>query len=223
MKKHLFNLFAASLLFAGSSLAFGQGTFDTIIQAADSQLKQFAQTGTCQGGSCGSAASQTKSCGSSASTEASASSCSGSSCSDDATTSDKAVATALQKIKFLSGKPNLEADYYIYLYSASWCPPCRKLMPSLVKEYSNIQKSGKVELILIGADQTEQKAKDYVEKYKAKFPATWQGTSGVAALPGNEPPRGIPAAIIVDKAGAPITSGHGSIVLDWKKHTIDKK
>lgn len=213
MKKHIFHLFATSLLAASSSLAFSQNAFDDLVQAADNQIKQFSQTGTCSGSGCNTTATQSTNC-------------SGGTCSEtdtDAANATASVAKALKAIKFVSGKPNLEADYYIYLYSASWCPPCRKLMPNIVKEYADIQKSGKVELILVGADQNEKKVKEYVDKYKAPFPATWQGTMGVSSIPGNKPPRGIPGAIIVDKDGNTIASGYGSLVLDWKQHTIDKK
>lgn len=217
MNKHFFNLIAASLLATGSSLAWGQTAFDVIVQQAESQLKQYAQSGKCQGGNCSSTSTESTNC--------SGGSCADASSADAAssTESGTAVADVLKDINFVSGKPNLKAEYYIYLYSASWCPPCRKLMPDIVKEYANIKKSGKVELILVGADQNEKKVKEYVDKYKATFPATWQGSKGVMNLPGNKPPRGIPGAIIVDKAGNTITSGHGSLVLDWKKHTIDKK
>lgn len=132
------------------------------------------------------------------------------------------VGKALEGIQYVAQKPNTNADYYIYLYSASWCPPCRKLMPSIVEEYPAIQKSGKVELILLGADRNMDAVKAYVEKYKAQFPATWQGDSAVIKLPGNQPPRGIPGAIIVNKEGKIVASGYGSIVLEWRKHTIDK-
>ncbi len=213
MKKHIFHLFATSLLAVSSSLAFSQTSFDDMVKAANNQLKQFSQTGTCSGSNCDTTATESTNC-------------SGGTCSDsdaDESNTTSSVAISLKKIKFVSGKPNLKADYYIYLYSASWCPPCRKLMPDIVKEYANIKKNGKVELILLGADKNEKEVKGYVDKYKVDFPATWQGSKGVSSIPGNKPPRGIPGAIIVDKAGNTIISDHGTIVLDWKKHTIDKK
>lgn len=209
MKKHIFHLFATTVLAASSSLAFSQTAFDSLVQAADNQIKQFAQTGTCSGSNCTTTATESTNCA-------------GGACSETDNESSS-VAKALKEIKFVSGKPNLKADYYIYLYSASWCPPCRKLMPDIVKEYADIQKSGKVELILVGADQNEKKVKEYVDKYKVDFPATWQSSKGVASIPGNKPPRGIPGAVIVDKAGNIIISDHGTIVLNWEKYTIDKK
>ena len=133
------------------------------------------------------------------------------------------VSAALSQISFVSGKANTNADYYIYLYSASWCTPCRKVMPDIVKEYAAIKNSGKVELILVGFDGNEQAVKSYVDKYKAAFPAVWCNTAGVPALPGNKPTRGIPGAVIVDKNGNTIFSGYGGAVLDWKKYTIDRK
>lgn len=213
MKKHIFNLFAITLLAASSSLAFSQTAFDKLVQAADNQINQFAKTGSCTGPGCDSSSTATTDCSNGACTTDGA----------DSANETATVAKALKEIKFVSGKPNLKADYYIYLYSASWCPPCCRLMPKIVKEYANIKRSGKVELILIGADQTEKKVKEYVDKYKADFPATWQSTKGVMNLPGNTVPRSVPTAIFVDKDGSVITSGSGSIILDWKKYTINKK
>ena len=140
-----------------------------------------------------------------------------------ATCQTGAVPAALSQVSFVSGAPNANADYYIYLYSASWCTPCRKVMPSIVKEYAAIKNSGKVELILVGFDGNDQAVKSYVDKYNAAFPAVWHNAPGVPALPGNKPTRGIPGAVIVDKNGNTIFSGSGAAVLEWKKYTIDRK
>ena len=47
-----------------------------------------------------------------------------------------AVKAAIEDIEFLTdNKPSKKAKYYIYLHSASWCSPCKALMPEIVKEY----------------------------------------------------------------------------------------
>ncbi|MBR5895280.1 MAG: TlpA family protein disulfide reductase [Akkermansia sp.] len=128
-----------------------------------------------------------------------------------------AVHAALEKIKFFNGKPNKKADYYIYLHSASWCGPCKALMPNIIKEYKKMKRKG-VEIILLGHDKTEAAAKDYLKKYKAKFAGILDDSADARSLPGYAPARGIPNATIVDKNGKVLHSGHGSIVLEWKEY-----
>lgn len=130
---------------------------------------------------------------------------------------EAAVHAAVAKTKFFNAKPSKKADYYIYLHSASWCGPCKAIMPDIVKEYKKMKRAG-VELILMGHDKTEKDAKAYLKSYKAKFPGMMDGTPEALAMPGYTPARGVPNATIVDKNGTVITSGHGSIVLEWKEH-----
>ncbi len=84
-------------------------------------------------------------------------------------------------------------------------------MPDVVKEYKKLKRK-KIELILVCADKTEEDAKDYVKKYKAKFPMVMSS----AGLPGFAGGGSIPNATIVDADGKQIAKGHGSIILEWK-------
>ena len=45
------------------------------------------------------------------------------------------VVPAVKKMKRVKGNANAKADYYIYLFSASWCGPCCKEMPNIVKSF----------------------------------------------------------------------------------------
>lgn len=212
--KTLFSRFTLlSALVMGCTVSLAETSFNKLIQKANADLKLFADQGSCQsGGNC---------------SASSASDCKDGACDSESTDEDadkpaaKNVGEVLKELSFVSGKPKSDADYYIYFYSASWCPPCRKLMPDIVKEYRDIRASEKVELILIGYDQSAAKVKNYVTKYKAAFPAIWKGAEGVDKLPGHTAPGGIPAAIIVDKKGNVITKGYGQIILEWEKYTIN--
>lgn len=128
------------------------------------------------------------------------------------------VAKALEKAGYFTEKKAApSAQYYIFICSASWCPPCRSLMPHIVKEYNkNIKKDESVSLVLLGGDSDEAGCKKYLEHYKADIP-------GIHArkkidLPNFPGIKYWPFAIFMDAEGNVITSGHGSMVLEWKKH-----
>lgn len=125
------------------------------------------------------------------------------------------VAEALGEIKTLNSEPDLNATYYVYLESASWCAPCRKEMPKIAKAYPKMKEAG-IEVILIGADTTPEAMMEYLRIFKAGFPAVHGQDKGVSRLPGYTPAAGIPSATFVDAKGRVIKSGHGAIILDWK-------
>ena len=141
-----------------------------------------------------------------------------------------AVVAALEKFKILNGKPNLKADYYIYLCSASWCGYCQACMPVAMEQYKKMKASRKVELIIIGGDKSEKEAVDYMKKYKAKnacimFSAL-QATQ-FQGLPGVGMP-GFPSVSVVDKDGRMIKNVIGAtqvkeVLTNWRELTIGKK
>ena len=144
--------------------------------------------------------------------------------------SKPAVVEAMEKFKILNGKPNLKADYYIYLCSASWCGYCQACMPVAMEQYKKMKASRKVELIIIGGDKTEKEAVDYLKKYKAKnacimFSAL-QATQ-FQGLPGVGMP-GFPSVSVVDKDGKMIKNVIGAsqvkdVLTNWRELTIGKK
>lgn len=138
-----------------------------------------------------------------------------------------AVAGALAKFKVFNGRPNLKADYYIYLYSASWCGYCQQCMPDAVDQYKKMKSSRKVELILICGDKSEAEGKKYLKSKKLKSPAIMfselQATQ-FRGLPGCGMP-GYPAITVVDKEGNMIKNVVGAtavkeVLNDWRNLTI---
>ena len=126
-----------------------------------------------------------------------------------------AVGKALSSIPSVNGAPAADADYYIYLESASWCGPCRAEMPHIVKAYPEMKKQN-VELVLIGYDDSKEGTEEYLKTFNATFPGIFNGEQGVKELPGYTPASGIPHATIVDRDGKVIANGHGSIVMKWQ-------
>ena len=117
---------------------------------------------------------------------------------------------------FNNPEPNFNAEYFIFLRSASWCGPCNREMPEVVEAYKLMKESGKVELILESYDQTQDAAKNWFDKFGAKFPAVMRG----ASLPEMPAASGIPHAVIMKADGTIIKEGHGSIIRSWKSQTI---
>ena len=75
----------------------------------------------------------------------------------------------------------------------------------------------KVEVILIGHDNTAEAAANYLSHYEAGFPGVLSSSADAKNLPGITAPSGIPAATIVDEDGNVLYNGHGKGALDWKK------
>ena len=116
-------------------------------------------------------------------------------------------------------KPATDADFYIYLTSASWCAFCNEEMPEVVKAYAKMRANGRVELLHISADKTKEKAEGFAQKYGAVFPVL--NPNGITdKLPGYNPPSGLPDAIIVDSDGNVIKQGSASIIRDWESATV---
>lgn len=123
------------------------------------------------------------------------------------------VAAALSELTPISGSFNKDADYFIYLYSASWCGPCRAIMPRIAQLYKDkLSKDKRIEIILLDLDVTEEEAKKYVAHYDAGFFAVMGHGNNSDKLPGAYPVRGIPHCIAVDKNGNRIFSGHAAII-----------
>ncbi len=134
---------------------------------------------------------------------------------------DNTVGPALLKAKYLQGKPKQTAKYYIFLYSASWCGPCRQEMPKISELYTKeISKSPDVELVHFSYDQKPDSAKAWAKQEKVKFPVVMPGDH--TAVPGRKNPQGIPFMQIVKADGTEITSGHGSQVLRYKEYIKGK-
>lgn len=132
------------------------------------------------------------------------------------------VAAALKKIKTFNGKPNAKALVYLFLQSASWCPPCNREMPTIVDTYKKMKKDGRVEIILLGHDDTVDAAKGFLKKYKAQFPGVLATGKNVDKLPGFSMESSIPHAAFVDADGNVLASGHPSSILSSWKSLADK-
>lgn len=136
---------------------------------------------------------------------------------------DSPVVKAVKKMKKVKGRLNTRADYYIYLYSASWCGPCCKEMPGIVETHKEMKKDGRVDIILMGKDETPAGVKGFVKQFDMKFYAVMASDKKAAKVPGFSNPPGIPNCTVVDRYGRVITSGHpAGVTPNWQAFTVDK-
>jgi thiol-disulfide isomerase/thioredoxin len=102
--------------------------------------------------------------------------------------------------------------YYVFYYTASWCGPCQRFTPSLVKFY-NKEKNDDFEIVLISSDR-DKKAMDGYAKSK-KMPWPHLELSKVPEFRKKYPSqsRGIPAMLVTDLTGKVLAKGNAYEVL----------
>jgi nucleoredoxin len=89
--------------------------------------------------------------------------------------------------------------YYAFYKSASWCGPCRKFTPELVKFYNRIKPDHpEFELIMISHDRSEKAMEAYMKSDNMPWPAFEQGKHADAVKSYG---TGIPCLIVTDASG----------------------
>ena len=131
------------------------------------------------------------------------------------------VAKALEEAGyFTETEARPKAKFYIFICSASWCGPCRALMPKVVEEYETKMKKNKnVSMVLLGYDSDDDAARKYIEHYETDMPGV---LSKKVQLENRPEIPGIPWYFILNAKGDLVSVGAGSKVLDWEAE-IKKK
>ncbi|NQZ57437.1 MAG: redoxin family protein [Lentisphaeraceae bacterium] len=92
--------------------------------------------------------------------------------------------------------------YFVFYYSASWCPPCQKFTPDLVKFYNrNKNLRSKYEIILVSSDRSERDQLSYMKKKHMNFPAVKFSEIAASRAKAYMGGRGIPHLSMVDAKG----------------------
>ena len=119
--------------------------------------------------------------------------------------------------------PKASAKYYLILFSASWCGPCRAEMPQIVKEYNRkIKNNPDLELIHKSADNKLEEALDWAKQEKIPFPTVLPGSECNALVLGLSQSRGIPSLMVLTADGEKIIEGHPSLLLKSYQKEIEK-
>lgn len=93
------------------------------------------------------------------------------------------VAAALKDLDYISeARPNLHAKQYKYMQTATWCTICHLKMKDMEGHYDDIRKQG-TEIIIISADDTEEKARAFMANHKSPLPCVMRSCPGLEKLP----------------------------------------
>jgi len=90
--------------------------------------------------------------------------------------------------------------YYVFYYTASWCPPCRQFTPRLV-EFYNKNKNDNFEIILVSSDREAKAQLDYAVSAKMPWPQIKFDEVTGFRRKFNHGVRGIPAVIVCNPDG----------------------
>jgi thiol-disulfide isomerase/thioredoxin len=109
----------------------------------------------------------------------------------------------------VNGNPvNLESfkgkKVFVNLW-ASWCPPCRREMPSIEKLRNGVD-SNKVAFVMLSIDDNFDKAKTFIRKQKLSLPIYYPTEN----LPALFNVQGIPTTFIFDETGKLLQRVDGS-------------
>jgi thiol-disulfide isomerase/thioredoxin len=96
---------------------------------------------------------------------------------------------------------------------ASWCPPCKREMPSIEKLYLSLDTS-KVQFLLVSLDDQFEMAKKYVSSQKLKLPIFYPAER----LPALFQVQGIPATFIFNETGELVKRVDGGENYDTKEY-----
>lgn len=106
-------------------------------------------------------------------------------------------------------------EYYVFYYTASWCPPCQAFTPSLVDFY-NKNKNEKFEIVVITSDRDENAMENYAAEKKMPWPLLKMSKAGSFKSKFAHGIRGIPSVIVCDLKGE-IVSRNGRDLNELEK------
>ncbi len=109
---------------------------------------------------------------------------------------------------------NADAEYYVFLFSARWCGPCRQEMPGIVEAYKGLKAAGRVEIILMDCSGSVNNCEDFQKSFSVTFPALEVGDGeGKLNVFKDVKVRGIPHMVVFSKDGRLVTRAHPAALL----------
>jgi thiol-disulfide isomerase/thioredoxin len=96
---------------------------------------------------------------------------------------------------------NLKGKVVLIDFWASWCGPCRRVMPDLVETYKQYHNKG-FEIIGINLDKDKSQLEKYMQEMGITWPQYYDGLMWNNKIAVRFGVRGIPHIVLVDKNGA---------------------
>jgi nucleoredoxin len=113
----------------------------------------------------------------------------------------------------------LRQKKYIFIYfSASWCPPCRKFTPELVKFYNqNHEKNGDFDILLVSSDRNQAAMDAYMKQDKMPWAGIKLAQGKTGELKREHKVRGIPHLILLDENDKVLATGQGNVIHKYQQ------
>jgi len=92
---------------------------------------------------------------------------------------------------------------------ATWCPPCRREMPSMERLYKQLKDRGLV-ILAVDMQESEKLVKAFMSDFSLSFPALLDRNGDISFLYGI---RGLPSTYIIDREGQIVGKAVGP--RDW--------
>ncbi|MDD5084968.1 MAG: TlpA disulfide reductase family protein [Candidatus Omnitrophica bacterium] len=92
----------------------------------------------------------------------------------------------------------------LIVFFATWCPPCRREVPELIKIYDKYSKRG-LRILAVNIQETPDRVKGFMDKEGINYLVLIDSTGQIAKQYGI---TGIPTAILIDKKGDVKYRGH---------------
>jgi thiol-disulfide isomerase/thioredoxin len=109
---------------------------------------------------------------------------------------EKADGSTVKTSEALDGR-----DHVLIYFTASWCGPCRRFTPDLVKYANEHDKATDFTIILVGSDRSADAQQAYMEKSKMPFLAVPFGSDAAKKIKQSFAGSGIPNLLILGSDG----------------------
>lgn len=107
-------------------------------------------------------------------------------------------------------------------FSASWCPPCRKFTPELVKFYKKVSKKANIEIVFIGCDNNAEAMQKYIKDYKMPWLSLPFRNPAAAVLMRELKVTGIPKLVVFDAKGNIVAHDARADISSLKENAVKK-
>ena len=116
------------------------------------------------------------------------------------------------------------AQYYLFYFSAHWCPPCRTFTPLLAKFYKKNRRGGNFEVVFVSNDKNKAEMLSYMKQMPWNAVPFRGATANELTTAIGE--KGIPNLVVVDAQGKTLFSsyengdylGPGRALASFKTH-----